>query len=955
MKPKLPSAPEGQKLPVSNSGFSLTRANFLRLSLVGVMITALILSLLLNIKQAQDQKTSQLGVAPVTATPSLDFSAIAGTLPDDKVQAQKLVKQYYSNFNFDQVRSLNRNIGAVPPWANQTGNQAALNNAATPQPTPTQSFTPNPSGGINIFTGVAAPDPFEFPSRDDTVANAKPIGVAAVQNRTFDTPADIDWIVFILNSGGGIPHSIIITSSILTGTDLVDPAVELYDNRFQLIAFNDNNSITGPPAPPGARIDWTPLSSQPITYYLKVFSAVASVNTGAGSYSIEIARGRSDANPTPIFTPNFTPTPTATTPSTPTVTPTPNTCRDIYEDDGDPSRAKFLKPSYTATDPFNGTPGVPVTGTANTGAQNHYICPKGDVDWVYMDLVKGKAYTIYTSNLTNGIDTYMALYQVQPDGTVAPIFANDDYPGMGLASRIDWVVPETPGTPLGEFVRYYLAVKDVASNGESLLGYTLILASPGDALGQCFDAYETNGKPQDAKEILLNEVQTHTFCPQNDTDWVKFFGKQNRRYAVSTLFFTQNAVGLDTKMSLWRVRFDTDPPTPESTIVQQTLIAESDDKSDTDLSSAVSFVLPEDGYYYVQINNAGNIGRNDLYYRINFAVGTGAPTNTVPPATIAPTSVTGTTVTATLDPVAATATARISNTLTALAATQTALVSATTSTGTNTVANISGLPFADAAFQKIWDYTDLAVFQNKVPRTWLWGKPGPVKLEIYTEAFDSQRQVQYFDKSRMEINNAKADRNSKWFVSNGLLVKELITGKIATGNNQFADLPPSDLPVAGDLSANNPAPKYNSFMGLISVNGSNQATNKVGQFVSEQISGAGLVTTNPKAPQTVKYSNFIKETGHNVPDVFWQYLNAKGMIFDGRNFVPGEVMDWVYVMGLPVTEAYWTKAIVAGVERDVLVQVFERRVLTYTPANPSNWQVEMANVGQHYYLWRYGN
>jgi len=35
------------------------------------------------------------------------------------------------------------------------------------------------------------------------------------------------------------------------------------------------------------------------------------------------------------------------------------------------------------------------------------------------------------------------------------------------------------------------------------------------------------------------------------------------------------------------------------------------------------------------------------------------------------------------------------------------------------------------------------------------------------------------------------------------------------------------------------------------------------------------------------------------------------------------------------------------------VQVFERRVLTYTPSNPSGWQVEAGNVGQHYYAWRY--
>jgi WD40 repeat protein len=37
----------------------------------------------------------------------------------------------------------------------------------------------------------------------------------------------------------------------------------------------------------------------------------------------------------------------------------------------------------------------------------------------------------------------------------------------------------------------------------------------------------------------------------------------------------------------------------------------------------------------------------------------------------------------------------------------------------------------------------------------------------------------------------------------------------------------------------------------------------------------------------------------------------------------------------------------------VLVQLFERRVLTYTPANSAEFKVEMGNVGQHYFQWRY--
>lgn len=45
---------------------------------------------------------------------------------------------------------------------------------------------------------------------------------------------------------------------------------------------------------------------------------------------------------------------------------------------------------------------------------------------------------------------------------------------------------------------------------------------------------------------------------------------------------------------------------------------------------------------------------------------------------------------------------------------------------------------------------------------------------------------------------------------------------------------------------------------------------------------------------------------------------------------------------------------VAGQWTDVLAQCFERRCLTYTPGNQPGWQVEAGNIGQHYYMWRYG-
>jgi hypothetical protein len=46
---------------------------------------------------------------------------------------------------------------------------------------------------------------------------------------------------------------------------------------------------------------------------------------------------------------------------------------------------------------------------------------------------------------------------------------------------------------------------------------------------------------------------------------------------------------------------------------------------------------------------------------------------------------------------------------------------------------------------------------------------------------------------------------------------------------------------------------------------------------------------------------------------------------------------------------------VAGESQNVLAQCFERRCLTFTPANPEGREVEEGNIGQHYCIWRYGD
>jgi hypothetical protein len=58
---------------------------------------------------------------------------------------------------------------------------------------------------------------------------------------------------------------------------------------------------------------------------------------------------------------------------------------------------------------------------------------------------------------------------------------------------------------------------------------------------------------------------------------------------------------------------------------------------------------------------------------------------------------------------------------------------------------------------------------------------------------------------------------------------------------------------------------------------------------------------------------------------------------------------WLHDLGLPMTSktsAVVRKGDVAG--RQIEIQVFQRGIITYDPANPADWQIELANVGTDY-------
>jgi hypothetical protein len=121
------------------------------------------------------------------------------------------------------------------------------------------------------------------------------------------------------------------------------------------------------------------------------------------------------------------------------------------------------------------------------------------------------------------------------------------------------------------------------------------------------------------------------------------------------------------------------------------------------------------------------------------------------------------------------------------------------------------------------------------------------------------------------------------------------------------------------------------------------------------ISKAGALSSlaGRVAPQAIKAAGFVNETGHNVADVFMSYFNSTGPVYENGVVVNAPIVNWIAAFGYPITEPYWTNIRVAGQDRLILVQAFQRRILTFSPQNDEGWKVEMGNVGAQYYSWRY--
>ncbi len=233
--------------------------------------------------------------------------------------------------------------------------------------------------------------------------------------------------------------------------------------------------------------------------------------------------------------------------------------------------------------------------------------------------------------------------------------------------------------------------------------------------------------------------------------------------------------------------------------------------------------------------------------------------------------------------------------------------------------------FADPRFEAQW-----AQGESLVPNFWGPSATDPVQ-EPYAESPNGKRLTQYFDKGRMELTHPETG-----IVTSGLLARELITGDIQVGDTAYTHADPPAIPLAGD--ANSPGPTYATFRGpgapLLA-----SAQPRVDAPINAVVGDDGKPVFADVAPENggLPISTYDVPTQHNVLAPFVQFRTRVGLT----------------ALGYAISEPFVAAFTIGGARKFVAVQVFERRVLTYTYDNPDPYKTEFSNIGRHYYAWRY--
>lgn len=241
--------------------------------------------------------------------------------------------------------------------------------------------------------------------------------------------------------------------------------------------------------------------------------------------------------------------------------------------------------------------------------------------------------------------------------------------------------------------------------------------------------------------------------------------------------------------------------------------------------------------------------------------------------------------------------------------------------------------FADPDFEERW-----TVDESYVPN--YWGPLAAAGEGRVAPSGGAAAPTQLFDKGQMEFAAGE--------VVSGPLVVEMRTGAVRTGDGATEAREPARLNIAGDPGDSGPTyadlallpafiPEPGGGVGIAPV------LFRDGQFAPIPLGepGAGLPKPDPNGP----VATYVGDEGRGYGGFVLQFFH------DGITALPGGYA----VTGLPVAPFFLADVSVAGVPTRVIVQPFERRVLTYTETNPPETRVEFGNVGRHYAAWRYGS
>jgi len=206
--------------------------------------------------------------------------------------------------------------------------------------------------------------------------------------------------------------------------------------------------------------------------------------------------------------------------------------------------------------------------------------------------------------------------------------------------------------------------------------------------------------------------------------------------------------------------------------------------------------------------------------------------------------------------------------------------------------------------------------------------------EPYAGRVNDHRLVQYFDKARMEL-----ARNGT--VTFGLLATELKSGRLQLGDTMFEQRAPAKVGMAGDPGGS--GPNY-ADLALLPEHDGRPTSGPPPYFWRD---GTFSQSQNYPFGRDIPVSS-----PHDLSDPSGRY----------RQWVFGPFWDFIQSLPLPLDETtgyatsplIWAKVKVGGANTDVLIQAFERRILTFTYTNPAATRVEFGNIGRHYYAWRYG-